>query len=562
MANAPITVGTPGGGDAFTKNEDGTTTIRHPDGTYSIVAADGTATPYNADGTPYTPKPTFNDVGGDPGPFSLAGVAGFVDKAVSTVPGAKDAQNAIGNRLKPAADSVSDGIDALGNVIGGIGGLGGGGPSAPASTLGDSDFVKGIVNDVNNFTPRTTPTIAAAVKPEAVAVTAPTINQTQKDALLAAPATPTVQAGVVATPDKITQGTGTITAQGATAGQAAMARDVTAQTIDRQMLDTSKSDESRAAFMDALAKVKIAAEGGSPSAAEWLLQKGIDENVGTAYGLAASLQGRNPGLALRTGAITAKDAIAKSAADMAALRADEQAKARGQYGEFARGLNANDIDQSKAQLGADVTVASENAGNALKALTATAANEVTVNVANAATQTAVSIANQTAALDAAKATEANRLAAAIQDSINATTVAIGNRDAALKADDANAARAATMQIAQYQAKIGMYENEQSRLLEAAKQTSINQTQTNIAFSTNQTTRDIAQVEADLRSRGLDDTAINNLRTLGLDAMKAAAADARAGQEIDMRKYAADQAFKAAIVGGAAQTFTSIVGAAT
>lgn len=484
------------------------------------------------------------------------GIVGIPTNAAYAATGGVGLGTAIANHDidgKKIRDTVDKAIDWSG-----LGG-GSGGPSAPASTLGTSDFVKGLIDSANTPINRSTPTIAPATAPAPGTVVAPQVDQGAKAAALSAPgATPTVAAGQVATPGNITAGTQTITAQGATAGQAGHAAPVTAQTIGRQVLDTTNSDQSRAAFMDALAKVKIAAEGGSPSAAEWLLRKAIDENIGTSYGMAAALQGRNPGLALRTGAITAKDAIAKSAADKAALAAAEQATARGQYGEFARSLNANDIDQSKAQLGADVTVATENAGNALKAMTATAANDVTVNVANAANQTAVSIANQTAALDASKATAANQLAAAIQDSINKITVEVGNRDAALKAADANATRAANMQIAQYQAQISTYQQEQQNLYDAAKQNSINQTNTNIAFSQNQTTRDIAQVEAELKARGLDDIAINNLRQLGLDAMKAAAADARAGQEIDTKKYAADQAFKAAIVGGGAQIGTSIL----
>jgi hypothetical protein len=177
-------------------------------------------------------------------------------------------------------------------------------------------------------------------------------------------------------------------------------------------------------FQDALSKVKLAAEGSAPSAAQALLQKGVDEAAGNARGLAASLQGRNPGMALRSGEQFAQGAYAQSAADMAALRASEIATARGQYGDFTKGLNTNHIQQAGLQLGADVDVSK----------------------ATPATHLQADISNQITRLDASKAEAANFLQANIVNVQNELTRLISNRDAALQAGMPPQANNLTSQI--------------------------------------------------------------------------------------------------------------------
>lgn len=240
---------------------------------------------------------------------------------------------------------------------------------------------------------------------------------------------------VIADPRAISAGT--VTAERIGNVGSASAPTIAATTIDRILMDRTNSDASRQEFLNAIAMTRDAAEGKAPSAAEALLRKGIDENIGTAYGMAASLQGRNPGLALRTGAITAKDAIAKSAADMAALRADEIAKARGQYGTLSQGMNANDIQQSGLQLGADVDIAKTNANSLLEAAKSNQASAVQTSIANLNAAVNVAIANQSAALKAGEINVANDLQAKIETLRAQTTVAVSN---ARNAVDSNIAQ--------------------------------------------------------------------------------------------------------------------------
>lgn len=577
--------------------------------------------------------------------------------------------------LPPGSSAQAADVEARPPGTGGGGGGGTGGGSSGASGF-TSGFVDGLVADANAAGTRAAPQIAPAptvaqqAGPSAVQATQVSAPQSDfRSGLVAGTVStpgaiqtrqvvaPTAVAGQAANVGGVTATTfnapqnsfkaglvaGTVDSPGTVKTQAIGTPDtVHAERIGPQNLDTTYTAESRAQFQDALAKIKVAAEGGSPSAAEWLLQKGIDQNVGTAYGLAASLQGRNPGQAMRAGAISAKDAIAKSSADMAALRASEQATARGQLGEFTKGLNAADIQQAGLQLGANVDVSKANqatglqgdisnqitkldaskasaanelqasianvqneltrlTGNRdaalkagmqnqadsltaaienqrsqlttlqsnqsalLEAAKATAANATTVETVNAQLRTTTAIANQTAALDASKANASNELQARIQDTLNQIAVAAGNRDAALRAGEANQAADMNVSIANLNAQKDTLLANQSALLEAAKASASNvvamagvNANIGIANAKNATDVSIASVEAQLKQMGLDDAKIIALKGLGLDAMKAAAADARAGQEIDMKKYAADLAFKAELVKGTAQV-GSVVG---
>lgn len=85
-----------------------------------------------------------------------------------------------------------------------------------------------------------------------------------------------------------------------------------------------------------------AAKGTVPSAAEALFQKGVDANVANQLGIAATLQGSRPGLAMREGIQGAQRAIGASTADLAALRANEQATGRAQLIAAANAMRAGD----------------------------------------------------------------------------------------------------------------------------------------------------------------------------------------------------------------------------
>lgn len=92
--------------------------------------------------------------------------------------------------------------------------------------------------------------------------------------------------------------------------------------------DRANVADSRTQDLDTIARLRAAEEGKTPSAAEALMRKAIDQNANQALGLAATLGGSNPGMALRAGLQAQEAAGTKSAADIAALRANEMAGAR------------------------------------------------------------------------------------------------------------------------------------------------------------------------------------------------------------------------------------------
>jgi hypothetical protein len=260
-------------------------------------------------------------------------------------------------------------------------------------------------------------------------------------------------------------------------------------------IDTSTS-VGRQAQLGVLSQLQDAAAGKTPSAAEWLLRKGIDENVGTAYGLAASLQGRNTGGALRAGQIAARDAIAKSSADMAALRAKEQADARQAVATLGTAISETDYKAAASNQTKDLTVSVENlraeiekqkanADNALRAgmanqaadiqaKIATLQSQVEVAKANASNSLTADIATMTAKLDASKADAANNLAAQITNANNELTRLTANQSAALTAGRANQADSLAAEIARTQQQLDAARADQSAMLEAAKATASNQ----------------------------------------------------------------------------------------
>ena len=110
----------------------------------------------------------------------------------------------------------------------------------------------------------------------------------------------------------------------------------------------------RDAQKKALGLDEAAATGLAPSAAEQQFRKGIDEGTQTQLGIAATLQGSNPGMALRQGLQGAANVQTRSAADAAALRADEMAKARAQFDAASATTRGQTQDLAKANQDADL----------------------------------------------------------------------------------------------------------------------------------------------------------------------------------------------------------------
>ncbi len=358
---------------------------------------------------------------------------------------------------------------------------------------------------------------------------------------------------------------------GSTSGGSVTASTVGVQTA-APVADIAAGGVGRDAQLDALGGLKDAAEGKTPSAAEWLMRKGIDENVGAAYGLAASLQGRNPGVALRTGAITAQNSIAKSAADMAALRATEIAKAREAYAALGTNIAAQDLAAMQSNQSKDLTLSVTNLQEKIKVLqgnqtaqlqagmataaNATAANIATLNaqtqvaVANLQTSTARDIANQTAQLDASKANAANAVAVQIADANNQMQALIANLSAQTAANDRNAATATAAAIAQLDSQTKMLMQQQDQLYDAAKANAANQTNINVANSTNATNVSIGNAALEERKQADMAAADAKLKELGLQSLVAQLNASISVAKTDQERQAAEDAFWGSIAGTA------------
>ncbi len=135
-----------------------------------------------------------------------------------------------------------------------------------------------------------------------------------------------------------------------------------------------------------IADLANAAAGRVPSPAEIQLQQAGGLNAARQFGLAAALQGRNPGAALRSGRLGSLATQNQTNVEAAMMRAKEQEAARQaliQALSSARtegqNLNAQDIDWRKALLGGTV--------NALNSGTTAAGQEADAQAKNAASRT-------------------------------------------------------------------------------------------------------------------------------------------------------------------------------
>ncbi len=355
--------------------------------------------------------------------------------------------------------------------------------------------------------------------------------------------------------------------------------------------DVAAGGAGRDAQLNALGQLNDIATGKTKTAADWLLQKGIDENVGAAYGLAASLQGRNPGVALRTGAITAKDAIAKSAADVAAQKAQEQQKAASDYaalgtsiaGQDLQALMSNqskDLQLSVTNLNAKIEVLKSNQQTQLEegkadlaaqtaAQIATLQAQTTTAVANLQSSTARDIANQTAQLDASKANAANAVALQITDANNQMAALKANLEAQTAANNTNAMTTTQKQIAVLDSQTKLLQQQQDQLYDAAKtnannalsasQTnSNNSTQAQIAAAKNALDAQLANAANELaaatasgnlaeKTQADADAQDARLKQLGLEQLTAQLNAAMSAAKTQQERDAADQAFEAGLI---------------
>ena len=313
----------------------------------------------------------------------------------------------------------------------------------------------------------TAPSAVAGQAAQTPAVTATTLNAPQNTFKAG------VTAGTVAAP-------AAITAQTVTAPQNTFKAGVTAgtvaapATITPQQLTSSITPDQQAAID--LAKAQ--ATGTAPSAAQALLQKGIDQDIGASYGLAASIGGRNAGQALLQGSANAQNSIAKSAADMAALRATEIQQGTQEYGTLSQGAAGQELTRNTSNQTSDLTAQINNVQNTISVLTNNRDAALKAGLQNQADQLTAQLENQKETLSALQGNQTSNLTAQINNVQNTIAVLTSNRDAALKAGLQNQADQLTAQIENQKETLSALQSNQSSLLAAATSTAANATAVN------------------------------------------------------------------------------------
>lgn len=105
------------------------------------------------------------------------------------------------------------------------------------------------------------------------------------------------------------------------------------------------ADRLQAMQFGALNQLGAAAAGKVPSPAELQLQQQSARNMASQFGLAAALQGRSPGMALRNATQGAAQIQGQTNQDAATLRAQEEANARNAYIQALQGSYGQQLQQ-------------------------------------------------------------------------------------------------------------------------------------------------------------------------------------------------------------------------
>lgn len=241
-------------------------------------------------------------------------------------------------------------------------------------------------------------------------------------------------------------------------------------------------DQMRGRQVGALDTLEGAAAGAAPSAAEAQLQRGTDANIRANFAMAKSAKGYG-GIAAMLGAQQQQEQAGLDLASRTSeLRANEMAQARGQYAQALGQARGQDIgaETTNAQLGADVSKFNAQQGQQM----AIEQGRMT----------------QQARADFAAASNQANLA---QGQINLQT-GIANQQASNDMSRFNAAQG--NQVGQFNVTAGQQNQQFNAGLEATRQQFVAGQQGQIgmfnAGQTNQT--NLAQLDADMRQRGLDD----------------------------------------------------------
>lgn len=131
---------------------------------------------------------------------------------------------------------------------------------------------------------------------------------------------------------------------------------------DRVSLDKTQADQTRGGQVDALGRLRDAATGAVPSAAELQMRREAGKNVAATLGQARALGGRSAGGAARAGTLATADILANNTAQGAQLRAAEQERARAAEMAALGTVRGQDVDTANA----DARLAQEANANNLR----------------------------------------------------------------------------------------------------------------------------------------------------------------------------------------------------
>ena len=296
-------------------------------------------------------------IGGAVGGSAVGGAVGgaaapIAGTAIGTAVGSKEIGEPIKDGVVAGAKKVGDLATALGEAITGDGGPSAGSPGLTTALAGQTATSATLADKLNNLQPAVAPTVARPAPVQIQAAPGTVVQQPMQ-----------VQAAQVA-PTQAIQPVAAVRMQGyqapttarvapVQAAQVAAVAPAVASQAQAAQINTAASDQLRAKQVSAVQGLEddVAGRGG-PSPAELMRAKAAEETAKKAMGMAAArARGGNIGLALMDAANTAADADARSAQDMAILRAQERDTARGRLIQALEGTRGQDVNLATTQAG-------------------------------------------------------------------------------------------------------------------------------------------------------------------------------------------------------------------
>lgn len=456
---------------------------------------------------------------------------------------------AIGSVIPGVGTAIGAGV---GGLIGGLGGLfggGGGGPPKDSALKGELAAGQGtrahLAGQLDQFETRGAPQVdPGSFKPgPATTMAVPQINAASHAAAGVARAGqigPTAL-GTAGTAGPVAQ-VGSTTVGSATPMNMANVRGPVhagAAQVDGTRESGARSGQERLAN-----SLEMAANGqGGPSAAEQMLNQSLGKQIAGQHAIAAGARGASAGRALRTAQINAGTAQSEAAGQLAVLRAKEQMDARGQLAGALQGQRSQDIDVAgqNAQFGQQAGLANAAAGNQINL--AAMSNEQDANKFNAGSEAErlklqatldqqKGIVNAGATNDAAQAQAGRDTTVSMGNAgaVNQGKIAQAGLDTGVSTTNAGNTTAVSTRNADSDDKraqfiAGLEAQVGSKNMDAVNQFALESSKIGLEAS-------LANMEATLKSRGMDDAYIANLRNdlIQMHGQTASSAAALAGQK--------------------------------